>query len=63
MLPSNLSEVKALKGLDYTKQNKTAIFPIGDCTKKQLAGFILHNGAVFLDEVNNRPSIGIKIRP
>lgn len=40
-----------------------AILPTGDRTKKQLAGFILHNGAVFLDEVNNLPCINIKIIP
>lgn len=58
-------EVKALKGLDYKKVKTKimAILPTEDRTKKQLAGFILHNGAVFLDEVNNLPRINIKIRP
>lgn len=58
-------EVKALKGLDYKEsENKTlAILPTGDRTKALLAGFILHNSAVFLDEVNNLTCINIKIRP
>lgn len=45
-------------------ESKTiAILPTGDCTKKQLAGFILHNGAAFLDEVNDFPWINTRTRP
>lgn len=35
------------------------MLPTGDCKKKekkkQLAGFLAYNGAVFLDKVNNFP--------
>lgn len=31
------------------------------CQKKQLAGFILHNSAVFLDEVNNLPRVNLRV--
>lgn len=30
---------------------------------KQLAGFILHNSAVFLDEVNNLPRVNLRVKP
>lgn len=58
-------EVKALKGFDYkkVKTKQLRYFLQETAQKKQLAGFILHNGAVFLDEVNNLPCISIKIRP
>lgn len=42
--------------LQESENKTTAILPTGDRTKKQLAGFILHNGAVFLDEVDNLPA-------